>query len=390
MLNDNIKNLGTESAFSVLARAEQLRQSGKDIVNLGIGQADFKTPEHIVEAAVKAARDGHHGYTNAQGIIELREAVAEYYLGLYGAKISPKNVLIVPGGKVTMYLAISMFAKSGAEIIYPDPGFPIYSSVINYSGAKAVPLPILESNGFAFSAEDVLSRITDKTSLIILNSPANPTGGLTPKSEIVKLVAGIKKHPRVMVLFDEIYNRITYDGAEHYSILNHPEIAEQVILLDGWSKAWSMTGWRLGLSIWPDKLIDIAAKLCINIHSCVNAPTQYAGIAALKGSQEPVEQMVRVFDERRKIIVSGLNKLPNVSCIAPKGAFFVFPNISKLGGKSIDWQNRFLEEAGVATIAGSSFGAHGEGYIRFSYAASTEQIEKALHKLHIFLTNHAK
>ncbi len=390
LLSDQLGNLGTESAFSVLARAEQLAQAGREIINLGIGQADFRTPEHIINAAIKAMQDGHHGYTNAQGILPLRQAVATYYKNIYNATINPKNILIVPGGKVTMYLAITMFGGAGHEIIYPDPGFPIYRSVIQFTGAKAVDLPILEENNFAFNADDVLSRITPQTSLIILNSPANPTGGLTPRAEIIKLVKGLAKHKHVVLLMDEIYSRLTYDGAEHYSILNHPEIYDQLILLDGWSKTYSMTGWRLGLSVWPEQLIDQATRLCVNIHSCVNAPTQYAGIAAFLDGQECVDEMVAILDQRRKIIVKGLNNLPNISCITPKGSFFAFANIKKLqakyGGTALEWQGRFLEEAGVATIAGTSFGIHGEGYIRFSFAAATQNIGRGLQMLHDYLS----
>jgi len=278
-----MSRLGTESAFEVLARAKALEAQGKSIINLGIGQPDFQTPEHIVEAAVQALRDGHHGYTPANGIPPLREAVAADLHLRHGVEVDPANVLVVPGGKVTMFFAVLMFGEPGAEIVYPNPGFPIYESVINFSGATPVPLPLREENGFAFSAEELLGLITPRTRLIILNSPANPTGGVTPRAEIDKLVAGLAAHPEVAVMSDEIYSCMLYDGREHASLLAYPELRERVILLDGWSKTYAMTGWRLGYSVWPAALIEPATRLAINCHSCVNAAAQFAGLAALTG-----------------------------------------------------------------------------------------------------------
>jgi aspartate/methionine/tyrosine aminotransferase len=370
--------LGTETAFEVLARAQRLAAQGRSIINLGIGQPDFPTPEHIVEAGRKALADGHHGYTPANGIPELRQAVAADLYRRHGVEISPDRVLVVPGGKVTMFFAILMFGEPGAEILYPNPGFPIYESVINFSGAKAVPIPLLEEKDFSFDADAVLASITPSTRLMILNSPANPTGGAVPKSEIDKLVRGLERFPDVAILSDEIYSRITYDGHEHVSLLNYPEIAERLILLDGWSKTYAMTGWRLGYGVWPESIVDGATRLAINCHSCVNAATQYAGIAALEGPQDAVDTMVRAFDERRKVIVEGLNALPGISCRTPAGAFYAFPNISGTGVTAQEMQDRLLDRAGVATIAGTSFGAYGEGYVRFSYANSVENIREAL------------
>lgn len=377
--------IGEENAFAVLARATELQRQGRDIINLGIGQPDFSTPEHIVEAAVKALRDGHHGYTPANGILPLREAVAADLHKRFEVEVSPESVMIVPGGKVTMFMAILMFGEPGAEILYPDPGFPIYRSMIEFTGATPVPVPIREENGFAFSAEETLSLITPKTRLLIINSPANPTGGVTPKAEIDKLVAGLANFPDVAVMSDEIYDQMVYDGEQHVCLLSYPEIRDRLILLNGWSKTYAMTGWRLGYSVWPKPLYDNARKLAVNSHSCVNAPAQWAGLAALTGPQDAVHAMVAEFDRRRKAVVKGLNALPNVSCAVPKGAFYAFPNISKTGWKAKKLASALLEDAGIATIGGPDFGIHGEGYIRLSYANSLENIEKALERMKAFL-----
>ena len=380
-LSQAMSRLGTESAFEVLARAKALEARGKSVINLGIGQPDFLTPPHIVEAAIKALRDGQHGYTPANGIPQLREAVAADLNRRNGVTVDPGCVLIVPGGKVTMFFAILMFGEAGSEIMYPNPGFPIYESVINFSGAKAVPIPLLEKNGFAFSAEDVLSRITPRTRLIIINSPANPTGGVVPRAEWDRLVAGLERFPNVAVMSDEIYSQMLYDGREHVTLLGYEHMRERTILLDGWSKTYAMTGWRLGFSVWPKSLIEHATRLAINCHSCVNAPTQFAGIAALEGPQDEAVEMVKAFDARRKVVVEELNKLPGVSCVEPGGAFYAFPNITRTGLKAKEFEKRLLEEAGVATVAGTSFGSYGEGYLRLSYANSTENIREAIRRM---------
>lgn len=379
--------IGEENAFAVLARATELQRQGKDIINLGIGQPDFPTPEHIVEAAVKALRDGHHGYTPANGILPLREAVAADLHKRFSVEVSPEEVMIVPGGKVTMFMAILMFGEPGAEILYPDPGFPIYRSMIEYTGATPIPVPIREENGFAFSAEETLALITPKTRLLIVNSPANPTGGVTPKSEVDKLVAGLARFPDVAVMSDEIYDQMLYDGEKHVCLLSYPEIRDRLILLNGWSKTYAMTGWRMGFSVWPKPLYDNARKLAVNSHSCVNAPAQWAGLAALTGPQDAVAMMLAEFDRRRKAVVAGLNALPGVSCIVPKGAFYAFPNVSQTGWKAKKLASALLEETGVATIGGPDFGVHGEGYIRLSYANSLENIERALGRMGEFLKN---
>ncbi len=373
--------LGTETAFDILARAGELERQGRDIINLGIGQPDFKTPQHIVEAAVKALHDGHHGYTPSQGILPLREAVCADLNKRHGVDVNPGNVMIMPGGKPTMFFAILMFGEPGTEIMYPDPGFPIYRSMIEYSGAKPVPISLLEENEFSFSAEEVLSQITDKTRLIIINTPGNPTGGAVPESEIKILVEGLIKHPDVALMSDEIYSQMLYDGRQHVSLLSFPEIRDQLIVLDGWSKTYAMTGWRLGFSIWPDSLIEKVNRLAINCHSCVNAPAQFAGIAALEGPTDEVVAMVAAFDERRKAIVPWLNELPGFRCIMPGGAFYAFPNIEGTGMGAKELQNKMLEEAGVATVAGTAFGILGEGFVRFSYANSIENIRKAIDRV---------
>ena len=379
--------LGTETAFEVLARANALAAEGRSIINLGIGQPDFPTPQHIVEAGRKALADGHHGYTPANGIPALREAVAADLYRRHRVEVSPDQVLVVPGGKVTMFFAIMMFGEPGAEILYPNPGFPIYESVIRFSGATPVAVPLYESKGFSFSAEEVLEKITPQTRLLIINSPANPTGGVVPRAELDRLVAGLERHPQVAVMSDEIYGEIIYDGAPHVSLLQYPSLRERLVLLDGWSKTYAMTGWRMGYGVWPRALFPYAERLAINCHSCVNAAAQYAGIAALEGPREPVHRMVRAFAERREIIVAALNSLPGVSCANPGGAFYTFPNISGTGYDARSFQSRLLDEEGVATIAGTSFGAFGEDYVRFSYANSLEAITEAIARIRRFLGN---
>ncbi|MBI1204269.1 MAG: aminotransferase class I/II-fold pyridoxal phosphate-dependent enzyme [Rhodopseudomonas sp.] len=378
--------IGEENAFAVLARANALAAQGRDIINLGIGQPDFRTPDFIVEAAIKALRDGHHGYTPANGIPALREAVAADLHKRYAVEVSPDNVMIMPGGKPTMFMSILMFGEPGAEIMYPDPGFPIYRSMIEFTGATPIPVPIREENGFAFSADETLKLITPKTRLIIVNSPANPTGGVTPKSEVDKLVAGLAQWPDVAIMSDEIYDHMVYDGEKHVCLLAYPEIRDRLILLNGWSKTYAMTGWRLGYAVWPGKLYDYARKLAVNLHSCVNASAQYAGLAALTGPQDEVWKMIAEFDRRRKVVVDGLNKLPNVSCATPKGAFYAFPNIKNTGWKAKELAAALLDETGVAIIGGPDFGILGEGYVRLSYANSTENILKALGRMDEFLS----
>jgi aspartate aminotransferase len=385
-LSERMAGLGTETAFEVLARAKALEVAGRSIINLGIGQPDFPTPEHIVEAGAKALRDGHHGYTPANGIPALREAIAAGLERRHGTQVDPGTVLVVPGGKVTMFFAMLMFGEPGAEIIFPDPGFPIYESAIRFSGATGVPLPLTEARGFAFAADDVLSRITPRTRLLILNSPANPTGGVVPRAEIDRLADGLERYPHVAILSDEIYGEMLYDGAEHVSLLTYPTLRDRLILLDGFSKTYAMTGWRLGYGVWPKHLVAAAERLAINSHSCVNAAAQYAGIAALTGSQAPVRHMVDAFAERRTMIVNALNDLPGLRCVQPGGAFYAFPSIEGTGLDSRTLQAKLLDEVGVATISGTSFGRHGEGYLRISYASSLEALAEAVYRIRHLLT----
>ena len=382
-----MSELGTETAFEVLARANRLAAEGRSIINLGIGQPDFQTPAHIVEAGRKALADGHHGYTPANGIPPLREAVAADIEARRGVRVDPDHVVIQPGGKPTMFYACLMFGEAGAEIMYPNPGFPIYESAIRFSGATAVPIPLYEDSGFSFSADEVLDKVNERTRLIILNSPANPTGGVVQRAELDRLVAGLERWPDVVILSDEIYSRILYDNQPHVSLLEYEAVRDRVIMLDGWSKTYAMTGWRLGYAVWPAACVEQVTRLCVNDHSCVNAATQWAGIAALQGPQDDVERMVRAFDERRQVIQDGLNAIPGFRCVRPAGAFYAFPNIEGTGMRSQQLQEKLLNEAGVAAISGTSFGAHGEGYLRFSYANSVENIQEALRRIHDLLAS---
>ncbi len=376
-----MSRLGTESAFIVLARAAELERSGRRIINLGIGQPDFRTPEHIVEAAKKALDDGHHGYTPSNGILPLREAVAEDIALRRGVIIDPDTVVIVPGGKVTMWHAILMFGEPGAEILYPNPGFPIYESAIRFTGADPVPIALEEAHDFAFDVDAVLDRITPRTRLLILNSPANPTGGVLPRSVLDRLAEGLEEHPQVMILSDEIYYRIAYGSEPPASMIAYPNLRDRLILLDGWSKTYAMTGWRIGYAVWPRALVDLAVRLNINSVSCTNAPTQYGAMAALLGPQDHVDHMVAAFDQRRRVIAAELASIPGFSVSRPEGAFYAMPNIKGTGLESMAMQDLLLEELGIATVSGTSFGAWGEGYIRFSYAASLEDIQEAMAKI---------
>lgn len=380
-LTEAVRALGTESAFTVLARAQALAADGRDIINLGIGQPDFPPPPYVVEAAIKALRDGHHGYTAANGVEALREAVCADLHRRRGIDTDPGRVLIVPGGKTTMFFAIVMFAEPGAEIIYPDPGFPIYGNLIKYGGATGIPLAGSGAPDFSLDAEAALAQITPQTRLVILNSPSNPTGSVIAAEQMARFVEGLRSHPHVHVLSDEIYARMLYDAATHVSPFDDDALRDRVILLDGWSKTYAMTGWRLGYGVWPESLIEIATRLAINSHSCVNAAAQYAGIAALEGPQDHVETMMHAFRERRRLVVDGLNALSGVRCDEPGGAFYAFPDVSATGLDARGFQNRMLDAAGVATIAGTSFGAGGAGHVRVSYANSAANIREALRRM---------
>lgn len=375
------EKLGTETAFTVLARASALAASGRDIINLGIGQPDFPTPDHIVEAGIKALKDGAHGYTPSSGVSVLREAVADDLSMRYNTSVEGRHIQILPGGKVVIFFAAMLTGEDGGEILYPDPGFPIYASAVRFSGATPCPYPLSEDQGFAFSADDVLSRITPRTRLIIVNSPANPTGGVTPRSEIEKLVKGLEDYPEVFLMSDEIYDRLTFDGHDMTSLLEFPEIRDRLIILNGWSKTYAMTGWRLGYAVWPEQMIDAADRLAVNIHSCVNAAAQEAALAAITGPQDCVEEMRQAFMQRADLLHQGLNTLPGFRCRAPAGAFYAFPNITGTGKSSSDLQTGLLEDAGVALISGTSFGDFGEGFLRFSCANSDAAITEALDRI---------
>lgn len=376
-----MSRLGTETAFDVLARAKAMQAAGQDIINLGIGAPDFQTPPNVSEAGIAAIRDGYHFYTPAKGLPELRAAVCEEIMRVRGVEADPENVIVCPGGKPTMFYAMLMFGEEGAEIMYPNPGFPIYESMIEASGAKAVPIELLESKGFSFDAASVLEKVNERTRLIIVNTPANPTGGVVPKEELAALAEGLKKFPNVAVLSDEIYSRLTYDGEKHESLMQFEHLRDRLIVLDGWSKTYSMTGWRLGWGLWPKALVADAERLQINSVSCPSAPVQMAGLEALRGPQDAVDEMRAAFDERRTFIVDGLNSIPGFRCVMPKGAFYAFPNIEGTGRRSNELQDLLLEKAGVATVSGTAFGALGEGYIRFSYASSKEEIERAIERV---------
>jgi len=380
--------LGTESAFEVLAKAQTMAAAGKSIVNLCIGQPDFPPPAHVIEAGQRAIADGHHGYSAAPGILPLRESIAADLGRRFGVRVDPGSVTVTPGSKMALFFALQILAEIGSEIIYPNPAYPGYESIISYCGATPVSYPLSEATGFSFDADDVLSRITPRTRAIILNSPANPTSGVLDRGELDRLVAGLERFPHIAVISDEIYSRIIYDGHAHFSLLSYGQLRDRLILLDGWSKSFSMTGWRLGYAVWPKSLVEHAVRLAINCHSCVNNAAQYAGIAALEGPQDTVHAMVAAWSERRELIVEGLRALPGVRCTMPAGAFYAFPNISETGFSSSTLQSRLLNEEGVALLSGTSFGTMGEGYVRLSYATSNEQIEEALHRLNRFLVAH--
>ncbi len=380
-LAKNLSKLGTETAFKILAEATELEKQGKKIIHLSLGQPDFKTPNHIVDATIKALKEGHHGYVLPNGISECREAVSRKIKKLYNAKVDPERIVIMPGGKPTMYYAISLFGEPGSEIIYPDPGFPIYESMINYTGAKAIPINLLENKNFTLDPEKILSLINDKTKLLILNNPTNPMGSFTEKKVIDKLAEGLKKYPNVAILSDEIYDRLIFDNKPMSTFFNYPDLYDRLIILNGWSKTYAMTGWRLGWGVWPEKLVEHVIKFCVNNHSCVNAAIQFGGIAALDGDEEPLHDMMKRFSVRRKLIHEGLNDLKGVECSLPGGAFYVFPNIKGTGMSGTEFAKKCLYEAGVAVVPGTSFGKFAKDYVRFSFAASRDSIFQSLEKI---------
>jgi len=378
-LAERMSRLGTESAFDVLARARALEAQGRDIIHLEIGEPDFDTPAHIVEAGVEALRSGETHYTPAAGIPELRGAIADYISRTRGIDAGPDRVVVTPGGKPIIFFTILALAGPGDEIIYPDPGFPIYESVINFAGARAVPLRLREEHDFGFAAAELESLVSERTRLVIVNSPHNPTGGIVGDAALRKLAGLADKHD-FMILSDEIYSRMLYDDT-HASIASLPGMLDRTIILDGFSKTYAMTGWRLGYGVMPEFLAEQVTRLVINCNSCTPAFSQRAAIAALTGPQEAVDEMVKEFRRRRDAMVQGLNEVPGITCRMPAGAFYVFPNITGLGRSSDEIADLLLNEAGVALLAGTAFGQAGEGYLRLSYAASLANIEEALGRL---------
>ena len=327
----SVERLGTEAVYNIFAKTKKLAKQGKKIVDLSLGQSDFKSPKHAVDATIQALKDGHHGYTLPNGIIECREAVSRKIKNLYKADIDPERIVIMPGGKPTMHYGISFFGEPGAEIIYPDPGFPIYKSMISYTGAKAVPFDITENKDFSINPDKVLSLINKNTRLLILNNPHNPTGGFTEKIVIDKLAKGLMDFPHVTILSDEIYDRLIFDNKEIPTFFNYPNLYDRLIILNGWSKTYAMTGWRLGWGVWPKNLIEHIFKFCVNNHSCVNTAAQYGAIAALEGPEDHLNEMMKEFNIRRKLIVDGLRNLKGVECSLPGGSFFVFPDVKGTG-----------------------------------------------------------
>ena len=381
ILAKNLENLGTESAFSVLAEAKALEAKGHPMIHLGLGQPDFKTPKHVVEAAKKALDDGHHGYVMSNGILECREAVTRWIKKQYNAKVDPERILIMPGGKPTMSYAIQCFGEPGAEIIHPTPAFPIYESMINYTGSTPVPYDLTEDKDLKFDPDKILSLITDKTRLLILINPNNPTGSFVEKPVIDYFAKELEKHPHVTILSDEIYSRQIFDYKEMPSFFHYPNLKDRLIVLEGWSKAYSMTGWRLGWSYWPKELIEHVNKLLINSVSCVNAAAQYAGIAALDGPDDSINDMLDKFTLRRNLIHKGLNDLPGVECSLPGGAFYAFPKVIGTGMNGAEFCKKAMHEAGVAIVPGTAFGKTCNDYVRFSFAASRDNIIQALENI---------
>jgi len=374
-----MNRLGTESAFDVLARAKALEAQGREIIHLEIGEPDFDTPDHIVEAAVRALRDGHTHYTPAAGVPELRQAIAQHISSSRGVEVYPEQVVVTPGAKPIMFFTMLALLGPGVEAIYPNPGFPIYESVICFTGATPVALPLREDKNFRFDADEFRSLVSDRTQLIILNSPQNPTGGVLTRQDL-EVVAEVAQERGIMVLSDEVYEQILYEG-EHFSILTLPGMGPHTILLDGFSKTYAMTGWRLGYGVMPVELAEQITKLMVNSNSCTAAFTQQAGIAALKGPRDATQGMVAAFRERRDVIVDGLNRIPGFRCARPAGAFYVFPNVEGTGMSSKAAADYLLEEAGVAVLGGAGFGRYGEGYVRLSYANSIANIRRALERI---------
>ena len=379
-LAERMSRIGTESAFEVLVKAKALEAQGRNVVHLEIGQPDFPTPPHVVEAGKRALDEGWTGYGPTAGFPDFREAIAADVSRTRGIRVGADNVCVVPGGKPIMFFAMMAVVEAGDEVIYPNPGFPIYESVIEFLGARAVPMPLLERRGFSFDLDLFASKLSPRTKMVVLNSPANPTGGVIPPDDLAR-IAELVRDRDITILSDEIYSRIFYEQAPQ-SITRFDGMLEKTVILDGFSKTYSMTGWRLGYGVMPRPLADAVNLLMVNSNSCTASFTQRAGLAALQGPQTCVDEMVAEFRRRRDAIVAGLNGVPGFSCKVPAGAFYAFPNISGTGLSSKELADLLLYEAGVSCLSGTAFGAHGEGYLRFSYAASLDTIQEALRRIH--------
>jgi len=378
-------NLGTETAFETLAKAKELERQGKSIIHLEIGEPDFDTPLHIRDAAKKALDDGFTHYGPSAGQLELREAIAKHQTERQGYEISSDNVIVTPGGKPVMFFTIMALVEEGDEVIYPNPGFPIYESMIHYTGAKGVPYDLTANKDFSINPDKILSLINEKTRLLILNNPHNPTGSFTEKTVIDKLAKGLANFPQVVILSDEIYDRLIFDKKEIPTLFNYPDLYDRLIVLNGWSKTYAMTGWRLGWGVWPQRLIEHVFKFCVNNHSCVNTAAQYGAIAALDGPENHLQDMMKEFSIRRNLIVDGLRSLKGVECSLPGGSFFVFPNVKGTGMNGEKFTGKCLQEAGVAMIPGTAFGKFATDYVRFNFATSQDNISKALEKINNML-----
>ena len=375
-----MNDLGTESAFEVLARARALEAQGKEIIHLEIGEPDFETPRHIVEAGMQAISDGFTHYAPTAGLPELREAIARNSREVRGTDTDPANIVVTPGAKPIMFYVLLALAEPGVEVIYPNPGFPIYESMIKFSGATPVAMQLMEETGYHPDIDALPGLITDKTRLMIINSPENPCGSALTKEELEKIAGIVMQHPGLYVMADEIYKDILYTG-DHYSISSIPKMQERTIILDGFSKSYAMTGWRMGYGILPEELVPHIVKLAVNSVSCAAPFTQKAAVAALEGPRDEVEAMVAEFGIRRRLIAAGLRSIPGVNCPEPEGAFYAFPSIKETGLTSIEFETKAMNEAGVALLSGSAFGEYGEGYVRLSYANSQENIQKAISQL---------
>ncbi|HEV8372014.1 MAG TPA: pyridoxal phosphate-dependent aminotransferase [Actinomycetota bacterium] len=380
-LADRMGRLGTESAFEVLARARALELTGAKVIHLEIGEPDFDTPPHIVAAAGDALAKGHTHYVPAPGIPELRAAVAGFLERTGRLRTSPDRVVVTPGAKPIMFFTILALCQDGDEVLYPDPGFPMYESIAAFAGARPVPVPLREEHGFRMDPDELASLVTDRTRLVILNSPHNPCGSMLTRDD-VEAIARVALEHDLVVLSDEVYTAIRY-GGDCPSVLQVEGMAERTVLLDGWSKSFAMTGWRLGFGVLPPALVEPVTRLVVNSVSCTSAFSQHAAIAALEGPSAPVEQMLAAFRERRAVIVAGLNRIPGISCLEPEGAFYVFPRVRDLGLPAAELADLLLVRGGVACLPGTAFGAHGEGYLRFSYANSVERIREALEAIEL-------